>query len=114
MTESSKPVTSPTPTLNSRQKKYLKGLAHPLTPAVMIGKEGLSEGVIEATDQELARRELIKVKIGTNSSVEKERGGNQLAEATASHLVQIIGKTLVLYRANPKLKKEERIKLPKA
>ncbi len=101
-------------TLSSRQKKFLKALAHALTPAVMIGKEGLSAGVIEATDQELQRRELIKVKIGTNSGVNKEEAGPTLASATSSHLVQIIGKTLVLYRRNPKRKKEERIQLPKA
>ncbi|WP_136797857.1 ribosome assembly RNA-binding protein YhbY [Desulfosediminicola ganghwensis] len=102
------------PALTSRQKKYLKSLAHDLPALVQVGKEGLSESLIEAADVELERRELIKVKLGKNSGVEKDLGGEQLAKATDSYLVQIIGKTLILYRANPKRKKDERIKLPKA
>lgn len=99
--------------LTSKQKKHLKALAHPLSAAIQIGKEGITEGVIEAINHELELRELAKVKIGKNSSTQKQDGGVELAQATGSHLVQIIGKTLVLYRANPKRKKEERIVLPK-
>jgi len=99
--------------LTSRQKKFLKGLAHDLPALVQVGKEGLSDKLIEATDQELLRRELIKVKLGKNSGLEKDTAGITLAEATQSNLVQIIGKTLILYRANPKRKKEDRIRLPK-
>lgn len=102
------------PALTSRQKKFLKGLAHDLPALVQVGKEGLSDSLIEATNIELERRELIKVKLGKNSGVAKDMGGEQLSRATGSHLVQIIGKTLVLYRHNPKRKKEERIRLPKA
>lgn len=99
--------------LTSKQKKFLKGLAHDLSALIQVGKEGLSEALIEATNDELTRRELIKVKLGKNSGVEKDQAGTALSEATGSNLVQIIGKTLVLYRANPKRKKEDRIRLPK-
>jgi RNA-binding protein len=101
------------PTLTSKQKKFLKGLAHDLPALIQVGKEGLSESVIEATVEELLRRELLKVKLGKNSGVEKDQAGIELAEATKSHLVQIIGKTVILYRENPKRKKEDRIRLPK-
>lgn len=101
------------PELTGKQKKFLKGLAHDLPALVQVGKEGLSGSLIDATNLELTRRELIKVKLGKNSGVEKDQAGLALSEATKSSLVQIIGKTLVLYRANPKRKKEERIRLPK-
>lgn len=101
------------PALTSKQKKFLKGLAHDLPAVIQVGKEGLSEALVEATDQELLRRELIKVKLGKNSGVEKDQAGLLLSEATRSSLVQVIGKTLVLFRANPKKKKEERIRLPR-
>ncbi|MFV0437568.1 MAG: ribosome assembly RNA-binding protein YhbY [Desulfopila sp.] len=103
---------STTPTLTSRQKKYLKGLAHDLHPLVLVGKEGLSPAVIETTNQELLHRELIKVKLGKNSGMDKNDAGIALSAATGSSLVQLIGKTLVLYRANPKRDKKERIRLP--
>jgi RNA-binding protein len=101
------------PALTSKQKKFLKGLAHDLSAIIQVGKEGLSESVIEATVDELLRRELLKVKLGKNSGVEKDQAGLELAKATQSHLVQLIGKTVILYRENPKRKKEDRIRLPK-
>jgi RNA-binding protein len=106
-------ITDDLPSLTSKQKKFLKGLAHDLPALVQVGKEGLSTSLIEATNTELTRRELIKVKLGKNSGVEKDQAGTALADATRSHLVQIIGKTLILYRENPKRDKEERIRLPK-
>jgi len=105
--------TASTP-LTGKQKKYLKSLAHPLLPVVQLGKEGLSAQAIAAADVELTRHELIKVKIGNNSGLEKEATAAALTNATGGHLVQVIGKIVVLYRENPKREKEERIRLPKA
>lgn len=100
--------------LSSRQKKYLKGRAHDLPPFILIGKEGITEGLIAAAALELVRHELIKVKIGNNSGLEKNETAVILAERTDSALVQLIGKTILLYKKNPKRAKEERIVLPKS
>jgi len=100
--------------LTGKQKKYLKSLAHPLLPVVQLGKDGLSTQAVAAADIELARHELIKVKIGNNSGLEKKAAATALTMATASHLVQVIGKIVILYRENPKREKEKRIRLPKA
>lgn len=105
---------SQSPTLTSKQIKYLRGLGHKLSPLVLIGKEGISDGVIEAAQAEIANHELIKVKIGSNSSVAKKDAANLIPTATASSLVQLIGKTLLLYKANPEIPKEKRIYLPKS
>jgi RNA-binding protein len=104
----------PTPTLTTRQKQFLKGLAHPLAPLVQIGKEELSPGVLETVKTELMNHELIKVKIGSNCGLEKHSTSTTIAEQTASTLVQLIGKTIVLYKPNPKRAKEKRIFLPKS
>jgi RNA-binding protein len=100
--------------LNTRQKQFLKGLAHALTPLVQIGKEELSPGLLETLKTELLRHELIKVKIGSNCTLDKHSTATTIAELTASALVQLIGKTIVLYKPNPKRAKEKRILLPKA
>ena len=105
--------TSPVPPLTTRQKQFLKGLAHPLSPFVQIGKEELSPGVIETIKTELKHHELIKVKIGSNCGLEKNSSSLAIAEQTQSSLVQLIGKTIVLYKANPKKAKDKRIILPK-
>lgn len=99
-------------TLTGKQKKFLKGLGHHLAPLISIGKEGLTVNVIKATQQELLIRELIKVKIGNNSSLNKDKVAELLPEATDSQLVQLIGKTMLIYKKNPKIDKEHRISLP--
>ncbi len=102
------------PVLTTRQKQYLKGLAHPLNPLVQIGKEELSPGVVETIKNELMNHELIKVKIGNNCGLEKHSTSIAIADQTASALVQLIGKTIILYKPNPKRDKDKRILLPKS
>lgn len=99
--------------LNTKQKQYLKGLAHPLNPLVQVGKEGLSNGLIAMTNQELLHHELIKVKLGSNSGLDKHVTSVEIADKTESVLVQLIGKTFVLYKPNPKKPKDKRIHIPK-
>lgn len=98
--------------LNNKQIKYLRGMGHKLSPLVLIGKEGLSNSLLTAIDTELDNHELIKVKIGNNSNVDKKQAAALLPQKTSSGLVQLIGKTLLLYRENPKRDKKKRIKLP--
>ncbi|KJR98443.1 MAG: hypothetical protein VR65_20695 [Desulfobulbaceae bacterium BRH_c16a] len=103
----------PAATLTNRQKQFLKGLAHPLSPLVQIGKEGMSQSIINTITAELSNHELIKVKIGNNSGLEKHSTSQEVAEQTDSILVQLIGKTFVLYKSNPERPKEKRIILPR-
>jgi len=110
MSDEKKPMVA---TLSSRQKKFLKKLAHPLSAVVLIGKDGLSPGITNTVKAELLNHELIKVKIGTTSSLDKNSTSQTIAEQTESSLVQLIGKTIILYKSNPKKPKDKRIILPK-
>ena len=101
------------PALGSKQKKFLKGLGHSLKPVVAVGKEGLGEKILKATALELSRHELIKIKVGKSSPVARQETAEVLSTGTGSSLVQIIGKTILLYKKNPKLDKERQIRLPK-
>ncbi len=97
--------------LNSKQKKFLKGLGHSLSPVVAVGKDGLVDKIITAANLELSRHELIKVKVGKSSPVDRKEVAETLSTETESNLVQVIGKTILLYKKNPKLDKEKRIRL---
>ncbi len=83
--------------LSGKQKRYLRGLAHHLSPVVHVGSAGLSEAVVAKTSEELDNHELIKVKVGENSPLDRKEIGPRLAEATGAALVQILGKIVVLY-----------------
>lgn len=100
--------------LSNAQKKFLRRIGHELSPLVYIGREGLGETVLAEIDTALRTRELIKVKIVNTSELSKHEAAEQIPRLTASELVQLIGKTLLLYRQNPKRKKDERINLPPA
>ena len=90
--------------LTAKQRQFLKGLAHPLSPIVRLGKGGLSDSVIEETKKSLLAHELIKVRIDGD---ERKELAEKLAAATDSQIAGMIGKTAILYRRreeNPKIK----------
>ena len=57
--------------LTTKQKQFLKGLAHSLKPVVQLGANGLTEGVMAEIDNALSHHELIKVKVPSDDREEK-------------------------------------------
>lgn len=96
-------------TLTSGQRRYLRSLAHKLSPVVQIGNAGLTEAVLKETDHALAAHELIKMKVAGDDRALREAMFTDIAERLNAAPVQHIGKTLVFYR--PAEKPE--ISLPK-
>ena len=85
-------------TLTTKQKQYLKALAHPLKPLVQVGAKGMGEGLFEQIETQLAAHELIKLRFNTESAVEPAEVAAELATRTRSQLVEKKGRTLVFYR----------------
>lgn len=88
--------------ITTKQKQYLKGLAHSLKPVVMLGNNNLTEGVVAEIEQTLEHHELIKVKITTDNRESISLIINAILRETSAIEVQVIGKTLVLYRPSKK------------
>jgi RNA-binding protein len=95
--------------LNGKQRRFLRGLGHHLEAVVQVGKDGLSEGLIGALDVALQQHELVKIKLGESVGGERRVLAQALAEAGASELVQVLGRTVLLYRRRAD---EPSIKLP--
>lgn len=85
-------------TLTPAQRQYLKGLAHPLSPVVIIGDKGLTDAVIKETDRALKAHELIKVKAGSDEKETRAQWLEQICQKLGASAVQQIGKVLVIYR----------------
>jgi RNA-binding protein len=85
--------------LTGKQRRFLRGLGHHLEPVVQVGKDGLSEGLVGALDSALGTHELIKIKLGEAAGSDRGAVGAALAEACGADLVQILGRTVLLYRA---------------
>ncbi|MGX2950858.1 ribosome assembly RNA-binding protein YhbY [Ursidibacter sp. B-7004-1] len=97
-------------TLITKQKQYLKSLAHHLNPVVMLGANGLTEGVLAEIENALNHHELIKVKIAGADREVKQLIIDAIVRETKAVSVQTIGHVLVLYRQS----EEKKIHLPKA
>lgn len=96
--------------LTGKQRRYLRGLGHELKPIVQIGKGGVDDGLVAAVDQALADHELIKLKIGDNAGVERHEAADAIATRTRSEVAQVLGNTVLLFRADPD---DPKITLPK-
>lgn len=95
--------------LTGKQKQYLRGLAHALSPIVRVGKGGATESVIAETRKSLDSHELIKVRVDVDESAERKALIERLAAAADAHVAGTIGKIAVLYRERDE---EPEIKLP--
>ena len=96
--------------LTSKQKQFLKGLAHPLSPVVRIGKAGLTPAVINEAKRSLEAHELIKVRIEADDAETRASIAGELAVAADAAWAATIGKLAILYRARDE---KPKIKLPK-
>ena len=85
--------------LNTKQKQELKGRAHKLKPAVMLGNQGFTEAVKKEIDRALYDHELIKVRIASTDRDMRRALFNEICEASGAELLQVIGSIGVLYRA---------------
>jgi RNA-binding protein len=71
-----------------------------LEPVVMMGKEGVTPTVVQAAQEAIKKRELIKVRVLQNCMEEPEDAITMLAERADVNLVQIIGRNGLLFKRN--------------
>jgi RNA-binding protein len=95
--------------LTGKQRRYLRGLANQIPATVYAGKEGITDSVIRSLEEAYHTRELVKIRLEKACPLERGEAGRELAERTGSHLVQILGRTVLLYRADPE---QPRLTLP--
>lgn len=86
--------------LTGKQKSFLRSMGQKLEPVVMMGKEGVTPTVVEATREAIKKRELIKVKVQQNCLEEPVDAITMLAERADVNLVQIIGRNGLLFKRN--------------
>lgn len=96
--------------LNGRQKRHLRALAHHLDPLVQVGKEGVSEAVVRAASQALTDHELIKVRLPQVERDERTQMAESLERETGAALAGTAGRMAILYRRHPE---KPTIKLPR-
>ncbi len=90
-------------TLTPKQRAHLRSEAQKLKPIHYVGREGITESVLEALMEAFNQRELIKVKVHEASPQSAKEAGPIFADRLSGvEHVQTIGRTVVLYRPRPK------------
>ena len=84
--------------MTGKERAELRKQANQLTAIFQIGKENITEPLIEAVDAALKKRELIKLSVLETSELSAKEAAEQLAGATGADVIQCIGRKLVLYR----------------
>lgn len=88
--------------LTSKQRAKLKSIATTTESILQVGKGGIGEQLIIQVNDALEARELIKLHVLETAPQPTGELAAQLAEATKSEVVQIIGRRVVLFRRNNK------------
>ena len=95
--------------MTSKQRAYLKSLASNLNPIFQVGKSSLTPELTEAIGEAFNNNELIKIAVLKNCMDDPNEIAQTVAERTHSHVVQVIGKKIVLYKPD---KDKPKIVLP--
>ena len=88
--------------LNKNQIKHLRGLCHALNPVVMLGQKGLTQEVLDELEIALTHHELVKIKLGIDDREQRQKIADSICETSGAESVQAIGKTISIFRRNPK------------
>ena len=98
--------------LTSKQRAQLRGLANSIDTILQVGKDGIGANLIKQADDALEARELVKGKVlDNNIEYDARTAAAELAQATRSEVVQVIGTKFVLYRESHSKPREKRIQL---
>lgn len=93
--------------LTPKQKRDLKGLASTLTTRYQIGKNDLSDTLLDMLDKALTAHELIKIDVMKGCALPVMEVAIDVSNRLNAELVTVMGRVIVLFRRNkdnPKIK----------
>jgi RNA-binding protein len=96
--------------LSQTQKRYLRGLAHALSPIIQVGNKGVTPSLLAEFGNALDQHELVKVKLAGDDRDARKRQIDALAETVGAEVVQRIGHVASYFRRNAD---EPKIALPR-
>ena len=88
--------------MTSKQRAMLRAMANEYQPIIYIGKEGVTEALLQDADAALEARELVKGSIGRNAEIDLKKAVAQLCSALSAEPVQVIGRKFVIFRQSEK------------
>ncbi len=97
--------------ITTKQRAFLRGLGNALDPLMQIGKEGVTENVLESANLLLEARELVKIRVLKNADESTRTVAEEVAGRLGAEVVQVIGNNFILYKVSTR-KNFKHIELP--
>jgi RNA-binding protein len=91
------------PPLRGKQRRYLRGLGVNMDPVVFVGKDGITGALLAEIDAVVTKRELVKVRLLDSVEGDRKVVARELAERAGTELVQVLGRTVLLFRRNEEM-----------
>jgi RNA-binding protein len=86
--------------LSSKERASLRSDAHHLKALVHVGHNGITPAIQQSLDDALRTKELVKIQFTKTADVDLKAAAGDLAKAVEADVVQVIGRTVTLYREN--------------
>lgn len=88
--------------LTSKQRAMLRGLASKEQDVAIIGKEGLTQSVIDSIEQVLNARELIKIKVLQTCELSPRGVADIIEKDIKAEVAGVVGTKVIVYRKSNK------------
>ena len=88
--------------MTSKERAFLRSKANGIEAIINIGKDGVTPEIVDAIDEALEARELIKVSVLKPCLDDKRDIADTIAGRTRSEVVQVMGRKITLYRWSKK------------
>ena len=92
--------------LTSKERAELRAQANTLETTLMVGKGGVTDGVIAEAENLLTARELVKGKVLEGALMTPREVCDEICAATGADGVAVIGPKFVIYRFSEKCQEE--------
>lgn len=92
--------------ITSKQRAELRGKANELDTTLMVGKEGVTDALLEEADRQLEARELIKGKVLETALMTAREACDAICVALHAEGIQCVGNKFVLWRRSETLAKK--------
>lgn len=91
----------PRPPLDTASRRRLAARGNRLHAHIVVGKAGVTDAVADQIRREIARSELVKVRVLADHGAEADAVGEELASRIPCHVVARVGKVILLYEPAP-------------
>ena len=92
--------------LTSKERAELRAQANTIDTTLIVGKDGVTENVIEEAERLLTARELVKGKVLETALMSAREVSDAICEATGADGVSCVGYKFVIYRFSEKCQEE--------